>query len=186
MNTPIRTTSHITISVLPWERDASSTLRPDEKRVTNEDLGSKTIAGIPVVGARTVTTIAAGNIGNNQEIVIRHEQWTSPDLQLIVAESDDNPFSETRSYEITSFARNAPPETLFQAPENLPLQPRVFPPSGLPSMGIAPPLTDGCAEKARLAFRGPAHSYFLSQRAGTWYPERTSIVKPRARPEPPT
>ena len=138
MSFPIRANSHITVSALPRERDAPSTLPADAKRVTNEDLGSKTIAGIPVVGTRTVTTIAAGNIGNSQEIVIRHEQWTSPDLQLIVAESDDNPFGETRSYEITSFERSAPPETLFQAPENIPLQARTLPPAGLPSIGIAP------------------------------------------------
>ena len=139
MNTPIRANSHITVSVLPRERDASSTLPPDEKRVTNEDLGSKTIAGIPVVGTRTVTTIAAGKIGNSQEIVIRHEQWTSPDLQLIVAESDDNPFGATRTYEITSFERSAPPETLFHAPENIPLQTRTLAPIALPSMGMTPP-----------------------------------------------
>jgi hypothetical protein len=136
---PIRATSHITVSELPLERDASSTLPPDGKRVTKEDLGSKTIAGIPVVGTRTVTIIAAGNIGNDREIVIRHEQWISPDLQLIVAESDDNPFGATRTYEITSFERSAPPETLFQAPENIPLQTRTLPPATLPSMGIAPP-----------------------------------------------
>ncbi len=112
---------------------------PDEKQVTKEDLGSKSIAGIPVVGTRTVTRISAGNMGNSREIVLRHEQWTSPDLQLIVAESDDNPFGATRTYEITSFERSAPPETLFQAPENIPLQTRTLPPSLLPSMGMAPP-----------------------------------------------
>jgi len=137
-STPFRTTSHITVSVLLPERDASSALSPDEKRVTKEDLGSKTIAGIPVVGTRTVTTIAAGNMGNDREIVIRHEQWTSPDFQLIAAELDDNPFSETRIYEITSFERSAPPETLFQAPDNLPERTRTLPPSTPPSFGIAP------------------------------------------------
>ena len=139
MRFPLSAKSHVTVTVLPRERDASSTLPTDEKRVTNEDLGSKTIAGIPVVGTRTVTTIAAGNMGNNREIVIRHEQWTSPDLQLIVAESDDNPFSETRTYEITSFERSAPPETLFQAPENIPSQTRTLPPNTLPSFGLASP-----------------------------------------------
>jgi tRNA pseudouridine-54 N-methylase len=139
MSTPIRATSHITVSALPREQDASSTLPADEKQVTKEDLGSKTIAGIPVVGTRTVTTIAAGNIGNSQQIVIRHEQWTSPDLQLIVAESDDNPFGATRTYEITSFERSAPPENLFQAPENIPLQTRTLGPIALPSIGRTPP-----------------------------------------------
>jgi hypothetical protein len=139
MRFPLSAKNHVTVTVLPRERDASSTLPPDEKRVTNEDLGSKIIAGIPVVGTRTVTTIDAGKIGNSQEIVIRHEQWTSPDLQLIVAESDDNPFSETRTYEITSFERSAPPETLFKAPENIPLQTRTLPPGTMPSMGMAPP-----------------------------------------------
>jgi hypothetical protein len=139
MTYPIRSTSHITITVLPAERDASTTLPPDEKRVTKEDLGTKTIAGIPAVGTRTVTTIAAGNMGNSKEIVIRHELWTSPDLQLIVAESDDNPFSETRSYEITSFDRSAPPETLFQAPDNLPIRARTLPPTTPPSLGVSLP-----------------------------------------------
>lgn len=131
--------SHVTVSALPAERDAASTLPADQKQVTKEDLGSKTIAGIPVVGTRTVTTIAAGKMGNDREIVIRHEQWTSPDLQLIVSESDDNPFGAIRTYEITSFERSAPPETLFKAPENIPFQTRTLPPSTLPSFGIAPP-----------------------------------------------
>lgn len=139
MDFPLQPKNHVTVSALPAARDASSTLPSDEKSVAKEDLGSKTISGIPVVGTRTTITIAAGNIGNDKEIVIRHEQWTSPDLQLIVAESDDNPFGETRTYQITSFARSNPPESLFQAPANLPLRSRTMPPTTLPSIGMAPP-----------------------------------------------
>jgi hypothetical protein len=113
-------TSHVTVSSLPPVQDASSHLPADKKQVKTEDLGKRTIAGIEAVGTRTLTTIPAGAIGNTEPLVLIHEIWISPELQLVLAESDENPFTGSRKSEITSLAQGAPDShAVFQPPQGM-------------------------------------------------------------------
>lgn len=115
--------SHVTISPLPLAQDASLQLPANKKRVKMEDLSKRTIAGVEAHGKRTVTTIAARVVGNARPIVIIHEEWTSSELQLVLAESDENPLSGRRKSEITSLTpTSAAPPGIFQPLSWLPIQ----------------------------------------------------------------
>jgi hypothetical protein len=81
-----------------------------------EQLGARTIEGIPVTGTRTTTTIPAGTIGNDKDLAISHETWYSSDLKLVVQSSQIDPrFGET-TYMLTNLRRSEPDAALFQVP----------------------------------------------------------------------
>jgi hypothetical protein len=108
--------SHVTVSALPHGRDETSFVSKNSTIVTTQDLGKKTIAGLPATGTRTITIILQGAIGNNRDIVVTHDAWVSTDLQITISEKDDNPVSGTRTSEITTINRTAPEPALFQLP----------------------------------------------------------------------
>lgn len=84
--------------------------------VKSEPLSPKTIGGISVTGTKTTTTIPAGTIGNDKDLMILRETWYSPDLKLVVQSTQDDPrFGET-TYSLTNIQRNEPDPTLFQIP----------------------------------------------------------------------
>src|SRR5271165_2788311 len=88
---------------------AAGTLKKD-------DLGMQLIAGISAQGTRYTHTIAAGQMGNEKPIVVTSERWYSPDLQIVVKTTRNDPrFGET-SYTLTSIQRQEPAATLFAVP----------------------------------------------------------------------
>jgi hypothetical protein len=90
------------------ERSAS-----DEKA---EPLGKQTIDGVEAEGTRTVVTIAAGEIGNEQPLQIVTERWYAPDLQTVVLSRHSDPrFGET-TYRLTNIVRGEPDRSLFEVP----------------------------------------------------------------------
>jgi hypothetical protein len=87
----------------------------DEKA---ESLGKQTIEGVEAEGTRTVVTIAAGEIGNEQPLQIVTERWYSPDLQTVVLSRHSDPrFGET-TYRLTSIVRGEPDRALFEVPSD--------------------------------------------------------------------
>lgn len=117
-------TAHLTVTPLQAQRDETAFIPKNSSIITTQDLGKKTIAGLPATGTRTTTAIHAGAIGNTRDIVITHEVWISTDLQITISESDDSPVSGTRTAEITSITRTAPPPTLFQLPPDYTIKER--------------------------------------------------------------
>ena len=89
-------------------------LRPARK---TEKLGGKTIAGIYAEGVRMTITYPIGFMGNDRPIVNVREIWTSPDLRLVVLNTDDDPRSGLRTIELTNLDRAEPDPALFQVPE---------------------------------------------------------------------
>jgi hypothetical protein len=84
--------------------------------VKTESLGTKTIEGISVTGTRTTTTIPAGTIGNDKELVITRETWYSADLKLVIQSSQTDPRFGESSYALTNIQRSEPDPSLFQVP----------------------------------------------------------------------
>src|SRR5262249_47467100 len=85
----------------------------DEKA---EPLGKQTIEGVEAEGTRTVVTIAAGEIGNEQPLQIVTERWYAPDLQAVVLSRHSDPrFGET-TYRLTNIVRGEPDRALFEVP----------------------------------------------------------------------
>jgi hypothetical protein len=84
--------------------------------VKKEDLGTQVIEGIQAQGYRTVTTIPAGEIGNERPIEIVSERWYSPDLQVVVMSRHSDPRMGETKYRLTNISRAEPPRSLFEPP----------------------------------------------------------------------
>lgn len=84
--------------------------------VKSESLGTKNIDGIPVTGTKTTTTIPAGAIGNDKDLLITRETWYSAELKLVIESTQTDPrFGET-TYSLTNIQRSEPDPSMFQVP----------------------------------------------------------------------
>jgi hypothetical protein len=81
-----------------------------------EQLGSKSFEGVNAEGTRTVTTIAAGTIGNERPIEIVYERWYSKDLELIVYSRYYDPRFGEQTYRLVNINRSEPDRSLFTVP----------------------------------------------------------------------
>jgi hypothetical protein len=88
-----------------------------------EKLESKLVEGVIATGVRRTTTIAKGAIGNEQPIKIVSEEWTSPDLQVLVLTDLNDPRTGRSTYRLLKVTRVEPDATLFQAPADYTAQP---------------------------------------------------------------
>lgn len=114
--TPGPAGAHGAPDVMVFEHSAS---KADTK---TEKLEKRVVEGVEAEGHRTVTTIPAGEIGNEQPIQIVHERWYSPELQVVVMTRHSDPrFGET-TYRLTNINRSAPDATLFQVPADYTLR----------------------------------------------------------------
>jgi hypothetical protein len=81
-----------------------------------ESLGQKTIEGVPAEGTRTTTTIAAGQLGNEQPIQIVAETWYSADLRMAILSKRSDPRSGETVTRYTNISRTEPAHALFEVP----------------------------------------------------------------------
>ncbi len=81
-----------------------------------ESLGSQILEGVQAEGTRTTTTIPAGQVGNEQPLVITDESWYSPDLKTTVMTKHSDPRFGDTTYQLTNIQRIEPPATLFEVP----------------------------------------------------------------------
>ena len=81
-----------------------------------EDLGKTMIEGVEAQGHRITRTIPAGQIGNDQPIVVTNEIWNAPSLNGLTLKSvNDDPRGNT-TREITHLDLGEPDPSLFQPP----------------------------------------------------------------------
>jgi hypothetical protein len=83
---------------------------------SEEKLTPKIIEGLRVEGVRRTTTIPAGTIGNERPIVVTSDQWTSPELKVLVLSESNDPRTGTSSYKLVNVKRGDPPASMFQVP----------------------------------------------------------------------
>jgi hypothetical protein len=81
-----------------------------------EQLPERTIEGVRAQGVRRPTTIAAGAIGNDLPIEIVSEEWTSPDLKVLLLTEHRDPRIGTSTYRVTNIVRTEPDRYLFEVP----------------------------------------------------------------------
>lgn len=91
--------------------------------VRNESLQERTIEGVRAQGVRRTTTIAAGAIGNELPIEIVSEEWTSPELKVLVLTEHRDPRLGTSTYRVTNINRTEPDAYLFEVPADYAVQP---------------------------------------------------------------
>ena len=81
-----------------------------------ESLGSQILEGVQAEGTRTTTTIPAGQVGNEQPLVITDERWYSSDLKTVVMTKHSDPRFGDTTYQLTNIQRIEPPASLFEVP----------------------------------------------------------------------
>jgi hypothetical protein len=85
-------------------------------RVRTENLGEERILGFRVHGTRVITTLLAGEIGNDRPIDIISEQWYSPDLELVMRSMHSDPWGGEFTTTVTRVSRGDQPASLFEIP----------------------------------------------------------------------
>jgi hypothetical protein len=84
--------------------------------IKKEDLGTQTISGLSTQGTRYTRTIPAGQIGNDKPIAITNEVWYSPDLQIVVRSTHNDPRVGTTTYTVSNIQRQEQAPSLFAVP----------------------------------------------------------------------
>jgi hypothetical protein len=83
-----------------------------------DQLGSQMIAGVQAEGIRTTLTIPAGQVGNQNPLLIVTERWYSKDLEANVLAKHSDPRFGTSSYQLTNIQQTEPPASLFRIPSD--------------------------------------------------------------------
>jgi len=86
------------------------------KYTRNEKLGSKMIGGMMTDGSRQITTIPAGEQGNDRPIETTDEYWTTRDSTMMMLHIVDDPRAGHTVTEVTELIRGEPDPSLFAPP----------------------------------------------------------------------
>jgi hypothetical protein len=92
------------------------TMRGGTYKVSDAPIEHKTIEGVAVEGRKTTSTIPAGKVGNEQPITITSEEWSSPDLKVLVLTKHADPRMGESSYRLLNIIRAEPDRSLFMVP----------------------------------------------------------------------
>ncbi len=113
-NPPPRTP--LTPQELEARRKATQLQQPPRSEFHQEDLGMKTINGVMASGSRTVRTIPAGEVGNQQPLEIVDEFWQSRDMALVLLRIHDDPRQGKSTTEYEELTLGEPDAALFALP----------------------------------------------------------------------
>lgn len=91
-------------------------ITPAKLEGKTESLGKQVIEGVEAVGTRTIHTIPAGEIGNEQPIQIVWEKWYSTELQAVIMSKHSDPLVGETTYKLTNIVRGEPARSLFEVP----------------------------------------------------------------------
>jgi hypothetical protein len=83
---------------------------------TAENLGDQTIEGIRATGTRLKTTIPAGEMGNEQPILITSERWYSTELKATILTKHVDPWAGELRTQLANVSTAEPEASLFQVP----------------------------------------------------------------------
>ena len=84
----------------------------------SEDLRSRVIEGVEATGKSSMTTILAGTIGNERDIVTTSETWYSKELQMTILNKRTDPQTGNYLYQLTNIKRSEPDKSLFTVPSD--------------------------------------------------------------------
>ncbi|MEO8096740.1 MAG: hypothetical protein ABI811_03500 [Acidobacteriota bacterium] len=111
---------------------------------TRETLTPQVVNGVLAQGVRITLTIPKGQIGNDRELKVVTEQWTSDDLQLLIKSANSDPRFGDTTYELTRVQLGSPDASLFQIPADYTL---IVAPG--PSFVVAPAETPGARGRGK-------------------------------------
>jgi len=85
-------------------------------QVQTENLGTQMVNGVSATGTRTIETVPAGAIGNQQPLEIVRETWVSTDLKVPVMIKTSDPRFGHMTMQLTNIMQADPDPSLFQVP----------------------------------------------------------------------
>jgi TonB family protein len=101
--------------------------------INTERLKNQLVEGIECEGARNVTTIAVGAIGNDRLIETVSETWYSPELSMMILSKRSDPRFGESIYRVTNIDRAEPESSLFQVPSDYTIKESGKEPAKFPS-----------------------------------------------------
>jgi hypothetical protein len=84
--------------------------------VQQEALGQKTIESVDAVGSQEITTLAAGQFGNEKAQPIVKEFWYSPRLGMNLVTKRFDPRAGSQNLSVDTLSLNEPDQAMFQPP----------------------------------------------------------------------
>lgn len=87
-------------------------------KATTKDLGVKDIAGVKAEGKLRSYEIPAGAVGNRKPIVVKNENWYSPELQVTLYSKHSDLRVGDVVYRLSKLKRGEPPAALFSVPSD--------------------------------------------------------------------
>jgi hypothetical protein len=85
-------------------------------KATTKDLGTRDMDGVKAEGKLRSYEIPAGEVGNRNPIVVSHESWYSPDLQITLYTKHSDPRTGDAVYRVEGLRREEPAAALFTVP----------------------------------------------------------------------
>lgn len=82
-----------------------------------EAIGSKSIDGLAVEGTRETLTFAPQAFGNDKPVVVTKEYWYSPQLQVNLLVTRNDPRNGTQRLEVTELKLGEPEADWFTVPD---------------------------------------------------------------------
>ncbi len=83
-----------------------------------EKLGAKTLAGVSAQGTRESYAPPSRQSPNAQSIVVVHESWYCPELQIVILETDDDPRTGSYRNELIDIIRGEPDVSRYLPPRD--------------------------------------------------------------------
>jgi hypothetical protein len=87
-------------------------------KASTRDLGTRDIEGVKAEGKLRSYEIPAGEVGNRNPIVVSHESWYSPDLQITLYTKHSDPRTGDMIYRVEGLKREEPAPALFTVPSD--------------------------------------------------------------------
>jgi hypothetical protein len=84
--------------------------------LTRDNLGTKSLEDLDVIGTLETVTIAPGTLGNERQLVVTREFWYSPDLKTNVSVIRKDPREGTQTINLTVLTRSDPDPQIFAMP----------------------------------------------------------------------
>jgi hypothetical protein len=96
---------------------AASYTAPNGITTTSEPLGTQVMFGVSVTGTKSTTVYPAGSrMGNDKPVTQTSENWTAPQLGLIVLSKSTTADGSQNTVSIPDLSMNEPAAALFQVP----------------------------------------------------------------------
>jgi hypothetical protein len=87
-------------------------------KAATRELGAREFNGVKAEGKMRSYEIPAGEVGNRNPIVVTHETWYSPELQITMYTKHSDPRTGENTYRLENLKREEPAASLFAVPSD--------------------------------------------------------------------